>query len=89
MYMQGPMCTTKQVSLTTAFVKISNQVSRRYLQFGNCAQIVTYAFVPTGQAVPTVGHTLAANAEYRADMQAPGGDLYMKAAAAATCILTE
>ena len=88
MCIDGPMCTTKQVNLTTAFVKISNQVSRRYLQFGNCAQIVTYAFVPTGQTAPTVGHTLAANAEFR-EQYAPGGDLYMKAAANATCCITE
>lgn len=88
MNMYGPMCSTKQINLTTAFVKISNQAARRYLQFGNCAQIVTYAFVPTGQAAPTVGHTLAANAEFREQM-CPGGDLYMKAAAAATCIITE
>lgn len=84
----GPYCTTKQINLTTAFVKISSQVARPFLQFGNCAQIVTYAFVPTGGAVPTVGHTLAANAEFR-EQYAPGGDLYMKAAAAATCIITE
>ena len=88
MNVDGPMCTTKQVNLTTDFVKISNQVSRRYLQFGTCSQIVTYAFVPTGQTAPTVGHTLAVNAEFR-EQFAPGGDLYMKAAAAATCIITE